>query len=124
MLCIIPCSHRLDIALDNINFQVKPGQRIGVVGKTGAGKTTLAHSFLRLIKPNYGNIVIDCLDIATLKLVDLHRAISIIPQEPSLFTGTLRANLDLNGECSDEEITKALSRVGLRADKVCYDPTN
>lgn len=101
------------LALDNINFHVKPGQRIGIVGRTGAGKTTLAHSFLRFMESESGKIVIDDVDIASLKLVDLRRAISIIPQEPFLFTGTLRANLDLQGLCSDKEIYRSLSRVGL-----------
>lgn len=73
--------------LKNLNFSVKPGERIGIVGRTGAGKSTLASVFFRLLLPREGAIRIDNIDISTLKLDHLRSRLAIIPQDPFLFSG-------------------------------------
>ena len=102
-------------ALNNVSFSVKPCQRLGIVGRTGAGKTTLTNALLRFIKPTSGTISIDGLDIASIKLERLRKVLSLIPQDPFLFSGTLRSNVDPDGSKSDEALLAALRRVHLVA---------
>lgn len=99
--------------LKNLNFVVKPGERIGIIGRTGAGKSTLASVFFRLLKPRGGRVKIDDIDIAELKLTDLRSRLAIIPQDPFLFSGSLRSNLDMEGIRDDYEIRTTLQRVHL-----------
>ncbi|KAK7682642.1 hypothetical protein QCA50_014442 [Cerrena zonata] len=100
-------------ALRGISFTVKPTEKIGVVGRTGSGKSTLALSMLRMIEPSGGKIVIDGIDIASLGLEDLRTRVTIISQDVSLFTGTLRSNLDPFDEHTDEECLEVLERCHL-----------
>ncbi|KAH8671581.1 putative ABC bile acid transporter [Xylariales sp. PMI_506] len=100
-------------ALKGVSFNVKPRQRLGIVGRTGAGKTSLINTILRFIDASKGGIIIDGLEISKLKLRSLRSAVTIIPQDPFLFSGTLRSNLDLTGDMSDDELRKALRRVHL-----------
>ncbi|KAJ7489160.1 multidrug resistance-associated ABC transporter [Mycena latifolia] len=102
--------------LHDISFQVVPGEKIGVVGRTGSGKSTLALSFFRFVEASQGKLVIDGIDIATLGLTDLRRNLTIIPQEPTLMSGTLRSTLDVFDEHEDVEIFEALRRVHLISD--------
>ena len=100
-------------ALDGVSFQVEGGSKVGVIGRTGAGKSTLSQALFRFIQPERGAIFVDDVDIGSIPLPRLRRAIAIIPQDPTLFAGSLRSNLDRFGTCSDEEIWIALHRVRL-----------
>lgn len=101
--------------IKNASFHVEPCNKIGVVGRTGAGKSTIITAFFRFLDPETGTIEIDGVDITKIGLDDLRQAITIIPQDPTLFTGTIRTNLDPFNEYSDEKIFEALVRVNLLA---------
>ncbi|XP_018785664.1 PREDICTED: probable multidrug resistance-associated protein lethal(2)03659 [Bactrocera latifrons] len=100
--------------LKGLNFVIAPQEKIGIVGRTGAGKSSIIQSLFRLAC-NEGAILVDGVDIESLGLHDLRSKISIIPQDPVLFSGTLRYNLDPMEERSDAEVWKALEDVELRA---------
>ncbi len=97
--------------LKNINFTCPPNTKIGVVGRTGAGKSTLSLAFFRIVPIFHGSIVIDGVDIFKLALSDLRSRLTIIPQDPILFSGTIRSNLDPFDEHSDETLWTCLHRV-------------
>ncbi|CAI2364032.1 unnamed protein product [Moneuplotes crassus] len=101
------------IVLKNITFQIEPAQKIGIVGRTGAGKSTLCLALCRILESLKGSIEIDDVDIFTVGLADLRDRITIIPQEPVLFKNTLRFNLDPKCQHSDSEIQKLLNRANL-----------
>ncbi|PON35730.1 ATP-binding cassette containing protein [Parasponia andersonii] len=103
------------LVLKGITCTFKEGTRVGVVGRTGSGKTTLISALFRLVEPTSGNIVIDGLDICSIGLKDLRMNLSIIPQEPTLFKGSIRTNLDPLGLYSDHEIWRALEKCQLKA---------
>lgn len=94
------------LVLKGITLNILGGEKIGVVGRTGGGKSTLIQVFFRLVEPSGGRIVIDGIDISTIGLHDLRSRFGIIPQEPVLFEGTVRSNIDPTGLYSDEEIWK------------------
>lgn len=103
----------LDAVLKEVSFSVKPGEKVGIVGRTGAGKSSLALALFRGLESEKGQILIDGVDIGSIGLRDLREAITIVPQDPTLFTGTIRSNLDPFGLFSDEEIFTAIRRVHL-----------
>ncbi|KAL2072642.1 hypothetical protein VTL71DRAFT_11985 [Oculimacula yallundae] len=99
--------------LKGLNLHVDMNQRIGVVGRTGAGKSTLSLALFRFLQARAGSIVIDGVDISKIKLHDLRTRLAIIPQDPVLFSGTIRSNLDPFDEFSDVQLQQALQRVHL-----------
>lgn len=99
--------------LNGLSFAIAPNQRVGVVGRTGAGKSSLTLALFRFLDPRAGRIVIDGLDISTVKLQALRSRLAIIPQDPVLFSGTVRSNLDPFDEYDDAELRDALQRVHL-----------
>uniref|UniRef100_A0A8C1S8U4 ABC-type glutathione-S-conjugate transporter n=1 Tax=Cyprinus carpio TaxID=7962 RepID=A0A8C1S8U4_CYPCA len=98
----------LDLVLRNISLKVKGGEKIGIVGRTGAGKSSMTLCLFRLLEAADGEIVIDEVKISEIGLHDLRSKLTIIPQEPVLFSGTLRMNLDPFEKYSDEEVWKVL----------------
>nr|UOU03337.1 ATP-binding cassette subfamily C1-6 [Brachionus rubens] len=104
----------LDFVLREINCDIKPGEKIGIVGRTGAGKSSLTLALFRILESNYGGIKIDKIDIKKIGLHDLRKRLTIIPQEPVLFSGTLRINLDPFEESTDEQIWNALENAHLK----------
>ncbi|MBA0779330.1 hypothetical protein Gotri_003591 [Gossypium trilobum] len=102
------------LVLKGITCTFLEGTRVGVVGRTGSGKTTLISALFRLVEPSSGRILIDGLDICSMGLKDLRMKLSIIPQEPTLFRGSIRTNLDPLGLYSDDEIWKALEKCQLK----------
>jgi len=81
---------KLELCLKEVSFKVKGGERIGVCGRTGAGKSSLALALFRILEAANGRILIDGVDISTIGLHDLRSVVSIIPQDPQLFEGSLR----------------------------------
>lgn len=103
----------LDPVLKNISLKINPKEKVGIVGRTGAGKSSLALAIFRALEADEGKIQIDGLDIGTIGLQDLRENITIVPQDPTLFHGTIRSNLDPFDMYTDEEVFSALRRVQL-----------
>jgi ABC-type multidrug transport system fused ATPase/permease subunit len=98
----------LDLVLKDINLSIKPHEKVGVVGRTGAGKSSLTLALFRIIEPVSGSISIDGLNTSTIGLLDLRRRLAIIPQDAALFEGTIRDNLDPGGVHDDTELWSVL----------------
>jgi ABC-type multidrug transport system fused ATPase/permease subunit len=101
----------LDLVLKNINLDIKSHEKIGVVGRTGAGKSSLTLALFRLIEADTGHISIDGLDTSIIGLLDLRRRLAIIPQDAALFEGTIRDNLDPGHVHDDTELWSVLGKV-------------
>ncbi|KAE9367318.1 P-loop containing nucleoside triphosphate hydrolase protein [Stipitochalara longipes BDJ] len=99
--------------LKGLNFHAEMNQRVGIVGRTGAGKSTLSLALFRFLEARKGSITIDGVDISTVRLHDLRTRLAIIPQDPVLFSGTIRSNLDPFDQFSDFQLHEALQRVHL-----------
>ncbi|KAH9830264.1 metal resistance protein YCF1 [Rhodofomes roseus] len=96
-----------DFALKDVTLKINPGEKLGVCGRTGSGKSTLLLSLFRMLEPTSGSIYIDGVDIAEVGLHDLRSAISIVPQVPDVFEGSIRENIDPTGAYQDRDIWEA-----------------
>uniref|UniRef100_A0A673LTC3 Canalicular multispecific organic anion transporter 1-like n=1 Tax=Sinocyclocheilus rhinocerous TaxID=307959 RepID=A0A673LTC3_9TELE len=104
----------LELILHGITCDIQSTEKIGIVGRTGAGKSSLTNCLFRIIEASEGQILVDGIDISTLGLHDLRSRLTIIPQDPVLFSGTLRMNLDPFEKSSDEEIWTVLELAHLK----------
>ncbi|KAF9788298.1 multidrug resistance-associated ABC transporter [Thelephora terrestris] len=110
---VIRYSPELPNVLHGLTFEVCPGEKVGILGRTGSGKSTLALSFFRFVEATEGKILIDGVDLSEVGLTDLRSRLTIIPQDPTILSGTLRSTLDVFNEYEDPEIFEALRRVHL-----------
>lgn len=110
------CTYRADLppTIKDVSFTIQPGQRVGIVGRTGAGKSSLMSVLLRLIDVTSGSLCIDGVNIHHIGLHEVRPKISVIPQVPFLFLGTIRQNLDMFHEHSDADIWAAIDALNLR----------
>ncbi|XP_033647176.1 ATP-binding cassette sub-family C member 8-like [Asterias rubens] len=104
----------LDPVLQNIHVRIQPAEKIGICGRTGSGKSSLTLTLFRIIQTYKGSISIDGINIANVPLVELRGRLAIIPQDPVLFIGTVRYNLDARGEHDDDALWEALEIAQLK----------
>ncbi|KAK7065359.1 Multidrug resistance-associated protein 1 [Halocaridina rubra] len=104
----------LDLVLKNVSCNILPGEKVGIVGRTGAGKSSLTLGLFRIIEAAGGSIDIDGINISKIGLHDLRGRLTIIPQDPVLFSGTLRVNLDPFGNHSDADLWQSLENAHLK----------
>ncbi|XP_073445373.1 ATP-binding cassette sub-family C member 5 [Dendrobates tinctorius] len=104
----------LPLVLKKVSFTIKPKEKVGIVGRTGSGKSSLGMALFRLVELSNGCIKIDGVNISDIGLADLRSKLSIIPQEPVLFSGTVRSNLDPFNQYSEEQIWDALERTHMK----------
>ncbi|OMO75049.1 hypothetical protein CCACVL1_16349 [Corchorus capsularis] len=100
--------------LCGLSFSTSPSEKLGIVGRTGAGKSSMLNALFRIVELEKGRILIDGCDIARFGLTDLRKVLSIIPQSPVLFSGTVRLNLDPFNEHNDPDLWEALERAHLK----------
>jgi ATP-binding cassette, subfamily C (CFTR/MRP), member 1 len=103
----------LPLVLHNVSFSAIPGEHIGICGRTGSGKSSLMMALFRIVELDAGCIQIDGVDISSLGVGDLRSNLAVIPQTPTLFTGTLRDNLDPHGAVNDEILSDLLNETPL-----------
>ncbi|XP_017694853.1 PREDICTED: multidrug resistance-associated protein 1-like isoform X3 [Lepidothrix coronata] len=104
----------LGLVLNDVSFQTQSKEKVGIVGRTGSGKSTLTNCLFRVLEGCEGKIIIDGIDISTIGLHDLRGNLNIIPQDPILFSGTLQSNLDPLGKHSDLELWEVLELCDLK----------
>lgn len=100
-------------SVDNVSFSIKSGERVGIIGQTGAGKSTIQKLLTGIQSASSGRIFIDDMDISSLHPIELRDNIALMPQEPYIFSGTLKENLELSRSISKEEMNNLLSKTGL-----------
>ena len=101
-----------EIVLNSISFNIKPGQKVGIAGRTGSGKSTLFLALLRIIEIESGNIYIDGVDTKSIGLRKLRQSIMLVPQDPMVFKGSLKDNIDPFGTVEPDQARLALEQVG------------
>jgi len=104
----------LPLVLQDISVHIVGGTKVGIVGRTGAGKSSLISTLLRMVELHSGSIIVDDVNISEIGLADLRSAIAVIPQDPVLFQGTIRYNVDPFDAHTDEEVWRALERANLK----------
>ncbi|ORY41325.1 P-loop containing nucleoside triphosphate hydrolase protein [Rhizoclosmatium globosum] len=104
----------LDLVLKNLNFSIKAGERVGIVGRTGSGKSSLVLALTRILEAAEGSIELDGVDVSKLELENLRRHITVVPQEPVLFATTIRENLDPFKEFDDGALWNALEKTRMK----------
>lgn len=104
----------LNLVIKQLNVEIKPHEKVGIVGRTGAGKSSVTLSLFRIVEAAEGQISLDGINIADIGLHDLRSNLTIIPQDPVLFSGTLRFNLDPFHYYSDDDIWRSLEQANLR----------
>ena len=110
---VVGYAPELPPVLNGLTFHIESNQRVGVVGRTGAGKSSLTLALFRFLEYREGNVIIDGLDISKIKLSALRSRLAIVPQHPILFSGTIRSNLDPFDKYSDTELRATMERVHL-----------
>ena len=105
----------LPLVLKNLTFTVNPGEKVGVCGRTGSGKSSMFVALFRIVEPATGTVRLDGVDIRTIGLRDLRSKMAMIPQDPFMFAGTIRSNLDPFDEHRDDAVWEVLDKVGLRS---------
>ena len=100
-----------EIVLSNLNFLIEPNKKIGICGRTGSGKSTITLCLFRILESISGKILIDDIDISKIGLDKLRSSLTIIPQDPCLFQGTLKYNIDPLNQYSNEEILKVFQKI-------------
>lgn len=103
----------MPLVLNGVNLVIPPRHKVGIVGRTGAGKSSLLTALLRIVELESGHILIDGVDVSTIGLHALRSSIAVIPQDPVLFSGTIRSNLDPFGCYADTQIWESLRRTCL-----------
>lgn len=103
----------LPLVLKNISFKIPSGYRVGLIGRTGSGKSTIFQSVYRFVEIEQGQIFLDAVSIHHVPLEKLRRNLAVIPQDPALFMGTLRSNIDRYAQASDSEVWAVLKKVSL-----------
>jgi ABC-type multidrug transport system fused ATPase/permease subunit len=110
-------------ALKGVSFKINHSEKVGVVGRTGSGKSTLLLALYRMFDLDRGRIIVDGVDIASLPLKRLRPSLSIIPQEPVVFSGTVRTNLDPFNEFQDHDLWAVIREVRILVVKLCLRST-
>ena len=109
-------AERARVCVQGLSFSLRGGEKVGICGRTGCGKTTLMMALYRIMELAGGRLLIDGLDVATIGLADLRSRLALVPQDPVVFSGSIRSNLDPFGEAaSDADLWAALRQAGMAA---------
>ncbi|QWU15604.1 ABC-type multidrug transport system, ATPase and permease component [Paenibacillus sophorae] len=106
-------AENLPDVLKNVSFSIAPGSQVGIIGRTGSGKSTILQSLVGMAEVSSGDILIDGVPIRALPLKTLRKLVAVVPQEPFLLNGTIRMNLDPTGQHTDERLMEVVKQVGM-----------